>query len=280
MLELQLFRILVLYNSQQNLFISEWPNPKELLTNLVFEHPSYESSRRITWHIGNVEQIDENGFYFRFGKTTRSLIEYYENGNFQDVDFEMSPYTHIFLDTNLEVCSIAQKTKLARSTRGIANRLRDVLNYSTNSPRNIGTFEIKELKDPQGFIEYIKSAYNIKKFWVTIPPPNAWDVDKDFTKPFQKTIKEINANKSKAEFSGNELDSKKIEPIARTVASLGQDASLTYKDKAESKYKTKRLKANKVVIPIEEDLIDKNKQNIINKIRSAYKNIKESNSEE
>jgi len=127
MLNFQLFRIKVYPSKQKDLFIKS-KTPSEILKETILTLPEAELRKGTIWHIGNITTIDNNGLYFRIGKTTKSKIEIYQKGNFADEEFETAPYTHVILDVPLELCAIAQKTKLAPKTSGIAKRLNRLLN--------------------------------------------------------------------------------------------------------------------------------------------------------
>ena len=73
MLEFQLFRVKA-FHLAEGLPFPNRPTPSELLRSAIKSGPSKELRPGVTWRIGNVEELDENGVYFRFGKTTKAML--------------------------------------------------------------------------------------------------------------------------------------------------------------------------------------------------------------
>src|SRR5438093_737051 len=203
MLEFQLFRIRIYPSQQRELFAREITRP-QMLREAIRSLPSGEFRRGLIWHIGNVTPIDENGLYFRLGRTSTSTLEIYdeEEGGFIDQEFETAPYTHAIVDVELEVCAIAKKTRLSPSTAGIARQFVRLLNESEKVVEFHALFEIDDVKDPEDFIGHLKRAYSISKFWVLFSRPNAFDANEHFVKPFQRMVEASKAEKGKAELKG------------------------------------------------------------------------------
>jgi hypothetical protein len=126
--------------------------------------------------------------YFRVGKTTRATNEIYQSGNFLDEEYETSPYTHAVVDLELEVCAIAQKTRLSPTTKGIANQLGKLLNGSDIVRTQGVKVEVDDIPDPEGFISQLQKAYSISTFWITFSRPNPFDVNDHFIKPMERGI--------------------------------------------------------------------------------------------
>ena len=82
MLEFQMFRIKV-YPSPQGFLFEPPKTPSEILKDVILSLPSAELRKGMIWHIGNLSPIKEGGLYFRIGRTTKSTLEIYENGNFE-----------------------------------------------------------------------------------------------------------------------------------------------------------------------------------------------------
>ncbi len=274
MLKFQLFRFQV-YPPTQGLLLEQPNSPHEILKAVVHSVPSAELRKGITWHIGNIADIDNNGLYFRIGKTTKSTLEVYEHGNFADAQFETAPYTHIILDIPLEICAIAEKPKLAPKTKGIANQLVQLLNESDfNKKHYEAKFAIGEINDPEDFISFLRKAYAIYKFWITFTKPNAFDANEDFYKPMAKLLKEAEGEKGKTELEGVNLNPAGLEDLARTAASTGNDASsLLQLEKGKQKIR-KHLKNNAVLILWESIIESYQRKELLSHIRKLYENIR------
>ncbi len=122
MLDFQLFRVKVYPPAQRQMFDLEMTR-QEFLNRSISSLPQIELRTGRIWHIGNVRRIDDAGLYFRIGRTSRSTVGIYEEGNFKDQEFETAPYSHVILDVELEVCALAKKTQLAPGAPGIAHHL-------------------------------------------------------------------------------------------------------------------------------------------------------------
>jgi hypothetical protein len=108
MLEFQLFRVKVFPSKQGHLFRPP-ATPSVILKEVISSLPSAKLKRELVWHIGNVFHIDNQGLYFRVGRTAKYRLEFYKNGAFIDEEFEGAPYTHALLDFETEVVAIAKK---------------------------------------------------------------------------------------------------------------------------------------------------------------------------
>ena len=273
MLDFQLFRVGVHPSEQRALFQRD-RSPAEVLKDAVCSLPSAELRRGSIWHVGNVKSIDEAGLYFRVGRTSKATVEVYQDGNFIDEEFEAAPYTHVILETRLEICAIARKAKLSPRTTGIASQFMRLLNSVRLPGGTIGTFEISEIKDPEDFIVHLHKAEFISKFWTTFSKPNPFDADEDFFKPVQRFLVESNGDKGKAEIEGTRLRPERLVELARSAAATGNDAGATlYYPETEQKVR-KRLKGNIVELSQEDLADDEQRKGFLQRIREIYSRIR------
>jgi len=273
MLEFQLFRMKV-YPSKQLSLIEPPKTPPEILKDVILSLPSAELRKDMIWHIGNVSTLEEGGLYFRIGRTTKSTLEIYKDGNFDEQEFETAPYTHVILDIWLEVCAIARKPKLSPKTTGIANQFVRLLNESKRTRQIEASFDIDEINDPTDFIDHLRQAFSVSKFWVTFSRPNAFDVNEDFVKPTRKLLEDSNGEKGKTELEGDNLNTESLEDIARSAASTGDDASAWLQTSETSQKARKRLKGNPIIV-MQEDVSDPaHRMKILHLIREKYKRVR------
>jgi len=275
MLEFQLFRIKV-YPSEQGSLFERDRTPPDILRESILSLPSAEFRVGLIWHIGNVMPLDQTGLYFRVGRTSKTTIGIYNEGecNFLDQEFETAPYTHALVDVDLELCAIAKKTRLSPTTFGIARQFIRLLNKSPKAKELNASFEIDDIKDPEDFISQLREAYSISKFWVRFSRPNAFDANEDFVKPVQKMLKESNGEKGKAELQGSNLKAETLEVVARSAAATGDDAGALIKPNERARKVKKQLKGNPVNIS-EEDVDNTiQKLNLLHRIRTLYRRIR------
>lgn len=276
MLEFQLFRIQI-YPSQQLGMFEPIRTPAQVLTETVVSYPSAELRRGMIWHVGNVSKIDENSLYFRVGRTTKATIEIYKNGNFEEMEFEQAPYTHVILDIPMEICAIAKKIRLAAKTYGIASNLAHLLTESEKATELRARFGIGTINDPTDFITFLQRAIAVQRLWVTFSLPNAWDANEDIEKPLERALREINGKNGKVEFAGDNLKTKELEDFLRSTASRGNDAGASLLIEEEKKLVRKRIVGNPIIINQEEIDLEEQRKNLITLIRKAYKKVRGAN---
>ncbi len=278
MLEFQLFSVKV-YPSRQGLLFKKPKKPPEILQETICSVPSTEIRKGMIWHIGNISKIDNDGLYFRVGKTTKARREVYHNGNFDDEEFEEAPYTHVLLDIVLEVCAIAKKTKLSPTPSGIANRLIQLLNESATAKDYAAEFEIDRINDPKDLITHLRQAHVISKFWMTFARPNPFYAS-DFIKPFSDLLKQTQGEKGKAEIEGKDLKSGPLEELARSAATTGNDATAWLQLKKEGQRTIMHLKKNPVFLQQEDVADDEQKRTLLRRLRDLYAKIRGSSNNE
>ena len=275
MLNFQLFRIKVHPSQPRDLFKTEKTRP-EMLRETIASLPAGEFRAGLTWHVGNVIPIDHAGLYFRFGRTSTSTLEIYDQkmGSFVDQEFETAPYTHIVVDIEMELSAIARKPRLSPTTSGIARQLMRLLNESKKAVEFEATFEIDDIKDPEDFISHLKRAYSISKFSVFFSRLNAFDANKDFVKPLQGLLEASNGEKGKAELKGKALKSEILEAVARSAAATGDDATALIRPDMEAAPVMKRLRGSAAVIS-QEGVADKKEQRqLLERVRTLYRKIR------
>jgi hypothetical protein len=248
--------------------------PSEILLETIKSLPSAEIRNGMIWHLGNICEIDENGLYFRVGRTTKAKREIYQDGNFTDEEFEEAPYTHIILDIPIEVCAIAKKAKLSPSPKGIANQLIKLFAGSEPARHYGAKFEIDWLKNPEDLIAHLKRAYTISRFSMTFSRPNPFDVEEDIIGPFSKFIKEAQAEKGKAQVEGENLKPQLLEDLTRSAAATGNDAMARLQLDKEQPQTTIHLRENPVFIQQDDVSDDEQKRTLLDKVRQIYRKVR------
>jgi hypothetical protein len=111
----------------------------ELLKEVIYSRPSAEIRKGYWWHIGNVNNLDNDGAYFALGRTTKSIVEMYdlETRNFVVDEHSESPYTHTYIDFPYQILAIAYKPRIAPYTKTIAKQLEKLLNTRENLKREV-----------------------------------------------------------------------------------------------------------------------------------------------
>ncbi len=109
-----LYRMKLVLSEQRNLFGQEELSRPEIIKRIITDKPKYDLGKGLSWHIGNVNFLNNFSGYFAVGKTTKSILEKYdeETGNFIEEIDETSPYTHVVFDAEIGLFSIAKKNKI------------------------------------------------------------------------------------------------------------------------------------------------------------------------
>lgn len=92
--------------------------------------------------------------------------------------------------------------------------------------------------------------------------------------PMEKLLNESNGEKGKTELIGKNLSADKLEELARSAASTGDDAGAVLQPEGDSKRMRKQLKGNAVIIPWEDLSDDTEKHSLLQTIRDIYHRIK------
>ena len=274
-LDFHLFRAKFIKSKQPSLF-NEDLSPGNIFLKAIFEKPSIQIQTRYTWHIGNVEKIDSEHGYFAVGRTTKSVIEKYDetSKNFIEEEYEESPYTHVLYNLKYGLLAISKKTKLAPTVNGIARKISTLFD-STNIVKDFDVnVEIDYLRDPESFLILLKKAYSIKKFSATFGGPNPFDADENFQKPLSVYLKKANGKKGKAEIQGSDLDQEVLHEVTKAVASTGNDATAKIQNEKGDKLSTIYLGENQVNLKVDEAEFEKKDFSL--RVDEEYKKLRSS----
>jgi len=224
-MELYLYRVKVFGPRNTQLFDKPFV-PGRVLLAAIREHPTSRVYRGVSWHIGNVEAVDQSSVYFRLGRTSRAVVSQIDasTGNFVEQDFESAPYTHFLLDYDRELVAFMRRVSLAPTADAIASRLLQVLASSRIAHELRCTFSIGPISNPDNFLEALKSAYAIRSFTFSVQRKNPFDVNKDFVDPFERLVEATQARDGNVTVKGPALSEAPLEEIARSAAATGDDA--------------------------------------------------------
>lgn len=224
--EYSLFRVKFIRANQGRIFSGN-VTPEEVFKAAVLQKPSAELRKGYHWHIGNVSFFDESRGYFAIGRTTVSSVEKFDeiSGNFVEEEAEEGPYTHCVFDAAIGFVGIAKRSILSQTTKGIANRLTQLLSLADAVVENGVYVEILPIPDPNGFLNEIREAYRVYSFTATFRGPNPFDADEYFQKPLAVYLSASNGEKGKATINGSDLNKDVLIEVTRSTASTGNEAS-------------------------------------------------------
>lgn len=278
-----LFRLKVVYPAQRGLFDthSDEESPK-ILKEAISSNPTTETKQGKTWVIGSVEEIGDQAITFKLGRKVLKLTPKFneENKTFQDYPEEEYPNTQIFLHLGLQVCAIAQNSKLGVKPYNIADRMTQVLGYADIAVRSQLRFNAQPLYDPEDFIEALRNAYAIQRFVMEFSRPNPVDEEDLIQRPLQQYLQRADGQKGKVEFSGNAMQVEPLAKLAHAAAASGDNTKALIRENAGDKLKPKSLQNNPLVISEATPNEPSERLSFIQKIVQSYQRIRNDDGKE
>lgn len=248
-----------------------------LLGSALAEQPSAQWGRT-TWHVGNVQPLDDSATYFRLGRErVMSVPQTDARGNFVDREAPVSPYTHAVLDARLGVCAVARRSSVSAKPETLGSQLSRVLSASETSTSKYVEIQAASIKEPDEFLARLSAAFAIHRLWVVNRRPNPFDVDKDFVRPTTRALEELGADTVRTEWSGDQLkvDDTCAVSIIRSTAATGGDAGAVIREESTAPSTRVSLSENRARIQEEfdgEDFLPAAVR-LANKVRSFYQRI-------
>ncbi len=246
-IEYNLFRAKFIKPSQSSLFQDDL-TPSLMFLRAVEERPSSELRTGYLWHIGNIRLFSADTGYFAIGRTTKATIEKFDetSGDFLEEELETSPYTHCVFNAQIGLIGIARKATLAQTTKGIANRIKQLLSSSPVIADSQVSVEIVPIPDPEDFLASLNDAYAVSKFSATFRGPNPFDADEHFQKPLSVYLSSANGEKGKAQIQGEDLNREVLQAVTRSTAATGNEASARIRKTKSQKSTTINLRGDPI----------------------------------
>jgi len=271
-----LFRVHVYLSSQGRLFSppAEPLDRAALISMALSERPEFRRHTR-SWHLGNVDAIDEHGLSFAVGGSKRGPAGLYnrETRDFIQSERRDDPFALGVMDTRLSVCAIAHNRLLSPSAVQTGRALARLLN-NAEAIGSRALVEVKALRDPQSFISFIQQALAVVEYTVDVSRPNPFDVDELLTKPFQKYIDESNATSGTATIRGQNLDVGLLIDTTRVAASRGNVAKATAKVRGQTRPVRRDNRRSPVVFSCDDPVDHAGWKTLLGKMRSLYNRIR------
>lgn len=271
-----LYRLKIERSDTPSMFDDQTREPGQVILSAIEEKPSQEIRKGQTWHIGNIQKVAKGTVFFALGKVTKATHELYDEvkGDFVEEPLEEAPHTYVAVDLGLQVCAIAQKSKIAPKVDAIARNLAKLLSVSREAEIGHLAFTLSDISDPDEFLELVRNAERITEFEMTLSPPNPWDVERQFHRPMEEFVRAANGVQGKSSVKGDDLNTEVIEDLARSAASTGNKAKARIKSTEDAKPVLKHLDGNPVTVSADELVTDEEKQGLFSTIREAYRRVR------
>jgi hypothetical protein len=235
--------------------------------------PSMRSRGAVMWHVGNVEDIDEDSVYFRIGRTGRAIEPRFndETSDFIDTEAENAPYTHGFCHFPFQLCALATNAKLAPNAKSIASRLEMLLRRTPAIQSIDSRLELGGIQDPESFIDAINVAYAVTRFSVGFGLPNPIDADEDFEKPMQRYLSALGGRRGVTTVSSvDDLDREVMGQMARAAASRGNKASAVVREHPGAAALRKKLEGNPASLDVRDVPQDEDRRKFVADLIATY----------
>ena len=276
MLDFQLLRIKVIYPLQKQLF-TEPPSRTQLLRQIIETrpHPKCEIRKGSVWLIGNVEPVGTEGLYFRLGRIGHSKYPLLEGEDFVDTVLERYPNTHVLIDTAEETCVIAKSSSLQTKPANVGLRLAELLRASPLAQEHNADIEVNAVIDPTDFIDHLRGAAVVTRFWMTFSRPNHGNVDEFILKPLQRWTEVTNAKNGKVDVTGDGLDPDALVDVSRSLAATGENAGARLQRPGELRPRRLTLRGKSVMLAAEEPEVntDDGRKGFLSRIREMLSRI-------
>lgn len=246
-MKFDLYRLRMVQIEGDNIFAHD-RNIDQILSDCLESALKYSNDKAVKWKVGDLEKIDDTGYYLRIGKLTNLVINNYQNSSFTEKQQISSPYTDIYIDVKTEVVAIAKNLKLSSKTSTVANRFKDLLAKNDVIEAKGISFQIDPIRETNAFIEFLNSSDSILKFTFDVSRPNHFDAETNLIKPVEEAVQDMSADKAKISISGSDLDQKLLTEMTKKVAASGNSVSARAKKYKESKPETRRLADDNVEI--------------------------------
>lgn len=272
-IEYSLFRVKMVRPHQSSFLHDDLP-PRDIFLRAVLEKPSGELRKGFEWHIGNIQKFTEYTGYFAAGRTTISTIEKFnqDSGDFVEEELEESPYTHCVFDARIGFIGIAKKPNLSQTTKGIANRVEQLLSKAKIVKNNDILVEIRPIPDPDGFLRSLDSAFKVFSFSATFRGPNPFDADEHFQKPLSVYLSAADGEKGKTTISGNDLNRSVLREVTRSTAATGNEASARIQKSRQQKPITINLRGDPIKRKYDEE--DHKPETVLTDLTDQYSRVR------
>src|SRR5690606_11286274 len=135
--------------------------------------------------------------------------------------------------------------------------------------------DVAPINDPEEFVAQLRNAFAITRFSMTFSRPNPFDVEEHFHEPMVQFLRESRGKNGRTTVNGDSLNPELLEPLARSAAATGNDASATLKRTRKGRKLRRGIKNNPAAVVHEEPVTRDEKQSLGEKIRETYAQIRQ-----
>lgn len=267
------FRIRVERQPQLDLLDDQTDEAQEIIEAALRSMPALVMARNHHWRIGKLETLGSLGLYFQLGRITSTTEHQWDDNTmaFVENEHETARWTPAVLDLSLQVVGIGQNTTIGPRA-SLGRKLRDLLNNTSEARDGRVRFAVKEIVDPDGFLQQVIAAYAVFKFTFTALKPNFPD-STAMTRAMEHWIRDLDGQEGKAEVKGVSLDQVRIEEQARETVARGGRVSARIRKTESSPVQT--IHGGKVAVTVDGEYdTDEGKRTTLERIRAKFFQIR------
>lgn len=257
------------------MFASE-REPAAVIFDSIMSTPTAQVRRGTEWHIAAPESLGDFSVGFQIGRVQSVNTPQFDDilKRFFESDSERAPYTWGVFDGATQTCGICRRSGVSLDPYEVGGKLQKLLNESGIPEKSNCSIVVDVVKDPENFIEIMRSAHQVRKFSFTTHFENAHDVQKLIQRPAQEFNDLVGADKTKVEVEGESLDKVILEDLTRSVASVGDDAAASIKSDEKSRAKRIFLKGTPLTIEINIQRIEELFSEARSAVSAAYRHLR------
>lgn len=276
MLDFQLFRLKLVIPAQGEVFGADPMDRASILARALDERPTAQLRAGYQWRVGNVEQLDDHGFYFAVGRLSPGELPQFdpETRDFILVDLDQAPYTYALVDFGIGLLAVARNYQLSPRHVGIARPIASLLSQTDVVRELRGRVVVDPIRDPEEFIEYLRTAWAVTWFKMTFGLPNPFDVNRDFHRPMEKLLRDADGSNGHTTVRGDQLDPEVLEELARSAAATGEEASARMRSKEGGPLVRRSLTEKSVRLRQEEPRDNQSRFRLLETMRERYRSIR------
>ncbi|MGQ3096252.1 MAG: hypothetical protein ACT6RP_22570, partial [Roseateles sp.] len=175
-------------------------------------------------------------------------------------------------DASIGLLGIAKKPNLSQTTKGIANRIEQLLSLASIVQENRISVEVQPIPDPEGFLKSLDSAHKVFSFSATFRGPNPFDADEYFQRPLAVYLSAANGQKGKTTINGEDLNREVLGEVTRSTAATGNEASARIQKTKRQKAITINLKGDPIKRRYDED--EHHPEIVLNDLTNQYARVR------
>jgi hypothetical protein len=265
-----LFRINI--TARQTNLLAKYPGASSVLRQIVESSPRRELKTRV-WLLGNVTKLTNDMSYFRFGRRRSIKKPEWDVDHFVDKEDTDAPYSHIYINFNLEYFSISHNSDVSSSIDAAVRQLR-FLFESTNLARDFDLeFEIRPVRNPTEFVDRLRKARLVRRFWFTVARPNIIDVGQ-VTRDLEKLTRDLGGIKTKAQTEGN-INVEDAVELTRVAASNGQEAGASFRGPRDRRWTRASLGRNNIEFTESDEVLRSEKERVATQVAKYYRDTRD-----